>query len=56
MAKKGKKSNENLDRIEHLKASVKKHKYHEEALEQILRKLENETISKDQVSLFALVS
>lgn len=39
-----------IDRLERLKTQVKKHHYHEEALEQILRKLDNETLSRDQVA------
>jgi len=49
IAKKGKKSVELIDRLERLKVLVKKHRFHEEALEQILRKLDNETVSRDQV-------
>jgi CCR4-NOT transcriptional regulation complex NOT5 subunit len=48
-AKKGKRSVEFVDRLERLKVLVKKHHYHEEALEQILRKLDNETVEKEDV-------
>jgi CCR4-NOT transcription complex subunit 3 len=48
-AKKGKRSVEFVDRLERLKVLVKKHHYHEEALEQILRKLDNETVAKEDV-------
>eukprot|EP00005_Dracoamoeba_jomungandri_P005628 CAMPEP_0174262368 /NCGR_PEP_ID=MMETSP0439-20130205/12932_1 /TAXON_ID=0 /ORGANISM="Stereomyxa ramosa, Strain Chinc5" /LENGTH=526 /DNA_ID=CAMNT_0015347065 /DNA_START=66 /DNA_END=1643 /DNA_ORIENTATION=+ len=48
-AKKGRRSTEQMERVEFLKHCVERHHFHEDNLEHILRKLDNETITKEQI-------